>query len=182
VRAEVERQASLAARLPAVLAGAIRPGDALETLDFARICYDKGLHAASARLWAEALLADPKLADDLQVGHRYDAACAAALAGCGRGRDRPTLDEASRTRWRRQALQWLEADLAACSRMLECGPPRARQSVPGRLRHWKTDPDLAGLRDREGLAEMPEHERKACRALWARVDAMLTQATGRTSR
>jgi hypothetical protein len=53
------------ARLPAVLAGKAKPSDTAETLGFAELCYEKKLHAISARLWAEALQAQPKLADDM---------------------------------------------------------------------------------------------------------------------
>ena len=87
--AEAERLAALAARLPAVLKGEDRPADAAERLAFAQMCYDTKRHAAAARLWAEALAADPKLGDDRQARHRYNAACAAALAGCRAGEGRP---------------------------------------------------------------------------------------------
>ena len=110
-----------------------------------------------------------------QAHRRYDAACAAALAGCGRGKDEPPLDEASRARWRRQALEWLEADLAAWSKALEGGPAQSRPAVSRMLEHWKGDPDLAGLRDPGALATIPEDQQKACRALWARVDRVAGQ-------
>ncbi len=68
------------------------------------MCYDTKRFAAAARLWAEALAADPKLGDDRRDNHRYNAACAAALAGCGRGADDPRPDDAARARLRGQAL------------------------------------------------------------------------------
>jgi hypothetical protein len=43
------------------------------------------------------------------------------------------------------------------------------------LQHWKADADLAGLRD---PATLPEDEQKACRALWAEVDALLAKVRG----
>jgi eukaryotic-like serine/threonine-protein kinase len=171
-----ERQASAAARLPAVLAGKIKPGDTAETLDLAQLCYDKGLQGASARLWAEAFQADPKLANDLGAHLRYDASCAAALAGCGQAKDEPPLDDACRTRWRRQALEWLAADLAAWSRVMESGSPRSRQAITQKLLDWKADPDLAGLRDRDALARIPDDEQKAWLAFWSQVDALLARA------
>ena len=60
---------------------ASNPKDKAERLRLAQRAYDKALHATAARLWAEALAADPKLGDDRQAQHRYNAACAAALAG-----------------------------------------------------------------------------------------------------
>jgi hypothetical protein len=49
-------------------------------LELADRAYKKSLYAASARLYSEALDADPKLADNRQRWHRYNAARAAALA------------------------------------------------------------------------------------------------------
>jgi serine/threonine-protein kinase len=177
-----ERQASLAARLPAVLAGKAKPVDATETLGFAQLCYEKKLHGAAARLWAEVFQAQPKLADDMQAQHRYNAACAAALAGCGQGKDEPPPDEATKARWRKQAPEWLRADLAAWSKLLASSPPETRQSIPQTLQHWKADPDLAGLRDEAALARLPADEQNALRALWAEVDALLAKARGGTAR
>ena len=104
---QVEQQIALDGRLPSVLKGDDVPRDTVERLDFAQLCYDQGLHAAAARFWAEALEADPKLGDDRRAGHRYNAACAAALAGCGQGKDADKLDGRERGRLRRQALDWL---------------------------------------------------------------------------
>ncbi len=170
-----ERLASLASRLPAVLGGKLKPVDASETLGFAEVCYRKKLHVAAARFWAAAFQSRPSLADDLQSRHRYSAACDAALAGCGQGKDDPPLDEKTKVRWRKQAIDWLKADLAAW-KILESGPPQARQSISETLQHWKADRDLAGLRDPAALGKLPEDEQKACRALWAEVDALLKKA------
>ena len=79
------RWSALDARLAAIIKGDQQPKDNAERLHLAQRAYDKALHATAARLWAEALAADPKLGDDRQAQHRYNAACAAALAGCGQG-------------------------------------------------------------------------------------------------
>ncbi len=171
-----EQQAVIAARLPAVLSGKLKSANAAESLAFAQLCYDKKLHGSSARLWAEAFQAEPKVADDMQAQNRYNAACAAALAGSGQGKDDPPLDQPTKARWRKQAIDWLKADLAAWSKMLEKGTPAARQSISKTLQHWQTDPDLAGVRDAAALAKLSEDEQKACRALWAEVDALLKKA------
>jgi tetratricopeptide (TPR) repeat protein len=176
-----DRQASLASRLPAVLTGKLKPGDGAETLGFAQLCYERKLHGSSARLWAEAFRAEPRLTDDMQAQHRYNAACAAALAGCGQGKDDPPLDEATKARWRKQVLDWLKADVSAWSKILSSGPPSARESIPETLQHWKADADLAGLRDAAALAKLPEAEQKACRALWADVDALLAKTRATTT-
>ena len=143
-----------------------------------RICSDRKLHTAAARLYAEALRTEPKLADDRQTQHRYAAACAAALAGCGQGKDDPPPDEAARAKLRGQALGWLKSELAAWSKTLDTGKPEARATVHQRLEHWKKDSDLAGLRDEAGLAKLPAQERQAWRALWADVETLLKKAQG----
>jgi len=180
--AATEQQASLAARLPAVLTGKLKPADAAETLDFALVCHEKKLFGASARLWAEAFQAQPKLAGDMQSQNRYNAACAAALAGCGQGKDDPPLDDAIKTRWRKQAIDWLKADLAAWSKLMNSAPPQARQSISRTLDHWKADTDLTGLRDPAPMATVTADEQKACRAVWAEVDALLAKARAGTAK
>ncbi len=127
-------------------------------------------------MWTDAFQAEPKLAGDMQAGNRYNAACAAALAGSGQGKDDPPLDEPAKARWRKQAIDWLKADLAAWSKVLEKSPPVARQSISETLKHWEVDSDLAGLREAAALAKLPDDEQKACRALSAEVEALLKKA------
>ena len=171
--AEAERLAALADRLPAVLKGTDKPADAAERLAFAQMLYDSKRYAAAARLWSEALAADPKLGDDRRAGHRYNAACAAALAAAGRGEGEPPPDAAATAELRRKALDWLRADLATWSKVLDSGDAKARAAVSPALRHWKQDPDLAGVRDGDALAKLSAEERRAWEALWNDVDALL---------
>jgi serine/threonine-protein kinase len=172
--AEAERMAALADRFSAVLRGSDRPGDALEAKTFAEMAYHTKHHATAARLWVEGLEKDPRLFEDLRPGNfhnfnRYNAACAAALAGCGRGIDDPTLDDSARAQFRSKALDWIRADLA-----MRTKSPRAE--VADRLRHWKRDLDLAGVRDPAALDKLPEGERSKWRAFWAEVDRLLGEA------
>jgi tetratricopeptide (TPR) repeat protein len=178
--ADAERSLALAKRLPAVLRGEDRPNDGAEQRTFAQMAYDRKRFTVAARLWAEALSVDPKLADDRDAWLRYNAACAAALAACGQGRDDPKPDEATRTKLRSQALAWLKAELTAWSRLLDGGDSKARAGVANTLRHWKGDIDLAGVRDPDALARLPEGERAAWRTLWADVEALLKRSEGRT--
>jgi superkiller protein 3 len=170
---EYQRLSELEGRLPAVLRGEVQPVDAAERNTYALLCYDKKLYAAAARMRNSALTADPKLADDLEAGYRYDAACAAALAGCGQGEG---ADDKEPVHWRRQALECLRADLAAYGQRLESGKPGDRQLVRQRLRGWQGHQDLAGLRDPDAVAKLPADEQKTCQQLWAEVQALLTKA------
>jgi tetratricopeptide (TPR) repeat protein len=168
---ECKRLVELDERLPAILRGETQPADAAERNEYAHLCYCKKLYAASARLRAEAFAADPKLADDLNAGSRYDAACAAALAAAG------PLDDKERVCWRKQALEWLRADLAANAKLLESGQLKDRERVRQRLRQWRRDPDLAGVRDPAALAVLPTSEQQACKQLRAEVEALFNKAS-----
>ena len=133
------------------------------------------LHAAAARFYAAVFAERPGLADDLRAAHRYNAACCATLAGCGQSKDTGKLDDRERARLRRQALDWLKADLALRRKQLGESPgdvALARQA----LAHWQKDPALAGVRDRKGLDKLPEAERAGWAKLWAEVYSLLTPA------
>ena len=175
---QCERMVELDARLPAILKGDDRPKDFAEGLAFGQICYDKTLHAAAARLWADALAADPQRADDRQAQPRYNAACAAALAAAGKGKDDPPPDEAAKAKLRQQALDWLKAELASWSKFINGGTLQDREMVRKTLAHWTVDTDLAGIRDEPELAKLPEAERKDWQALWLGVDAEFKKAEG----
>jgi serine/threonine-protein kinase len=172
-----ERASSLAPRLAAVLAGKLKPRDAAEAIGFAQLCYEKKLHGASARFWAEAFQSQPKLAEDMQAHYRCSAVCAAALAASGQGKDDPPLNQETRSHWRKQAIEWFKINLVACSELL-AAQPQVRQFALQELRNWKSDSDLAGLRDAKMLAKLPGDEQSACRALWVEVDALLAKSRG----
>jgi serine/threonine protein kinase/tetratricopeptide (TPR) repeat protein len=167
----------LEAKFPALLKGEAKPKDASERLALADLCYKKALHAASVRFWDEAFAEQPALASDLAKGNRYNAACAASLAGSGSGKDDPAPDEAARGKLRGNALDWLRADLAAWGKVLDGGiEPARKQKVAKTLVHWKKDADLAGIRDEGALAKLPDQEREGFRTLWADVDRLLAKA------
>jgi serine/threonine-protein kinase len=175
---QAERLVELDRRLSAVLGGQGGPANDAERLALAQLCAEpfKKNYTASARFYAEAFAHDAKLADDLQQQHRYNAACAAALAGCGQGEDARALPDKERLRLRRQALDWLKADLTAHAKLVERDDPAAKPMVRQCLKHWRQDADLAGLRDPEAVEKLPPHEREAWRALWAEVEALLRKA------
>jgi hypothetical protein len=174
-----ERAMDLDAQLAAVLKGQARPADAAERLALADHCRQpyKRLYAASARFYAEAVEAPPGLAADLRAGHRYHAARAAALASVGKGEDAAKLDDRERADLRKQALDWLRADLALWSKRAGGDDPNDRAGVQKQLEHWQTDPDLAGVRDKDALGKLLADEQKAWRKLWDDVSAVLKRAS-----
>jgi tetratricopeptide (TPR) repeat protein len=163
-----ERMVELESRLPGLLQGAAQPNDTGERLALAGLCQEhKQLYAASARWYAEAFAAEPRL--ELQYPHRYDAACAAALADCGQGKDAGPLDDAERTRLRRQAFDWLTADLAAWGKVAE--KPEGHSQMRQILTHCQYDPDLACVRG-DALAGLPEAERADWQKLWQDAEVL----------
>ena len=146
--AECQQQTALDARLPAFLEGREQPANAAESVELARLCREPhGRMAASARFYAAAFAADPKVADDLGRHHRYNAACAAIQAGTGGGVDAGSLSNDERARWRRQAIDWLRAELAARAKRLQSNQPKERTSTQEMLRHWQDDADLKRIRE-----------------------------------
>jgi serine/threonine-protein kinase len=173
------RLIELDCKLPAVLRGDIEPADAAEHIALADLCQQpfKRLYAGAARLYADAFAADPKLAADLQRRYRYNAACSAALAAAGQGEDARSLPDKVAFRLRRQALDWLKADLAEYAKMAERGEPAAKQMVRQRMAHWRQDADFVSVRDKDALDRLSEAERQAWQQLWADVDALLKKAS-----
>jgi serine/threonine protein kinase/Flp pilus assembly protein TadD len=176
-----ERLAELDRTLPAVLSGQASPGDANRRGMYAELCVRKHLYVAATRLYRETMRALPALAASPATGVRYNAACAAALAGCGKGEDAAGLTDAGRAALRKEALQWLRADLDAWRDLLAKDPDKTRPVVAAALRQWLDDADLAGVRGTNALAKLPEAERPAWQKLWADVADMLARSAAATT-
>jgi serine/threonine-protein kinase len=171
------RFVALDARLPAILRGTDKPANADEQLALAQVCFLKEYHGAAARFFREAFAPESRFAGNAPAGFRYVAACTAALAGCGRGRDADQLGEQERARWRRQALDWLRQDLTWWGERLDPAGAEASAQVRDRLRLWQGDPDLAGVRAKDALAGLPDEERQRWERLWSDVDALLRRVS-----
>jgi serine/threonine-protein kinase len=172
-----ERLVTLDEKLSAVLGGQAEPADAAELLALGQLCQRyKRQHAAAARLYAGAFAAGPKLAADLRQQDRYNAACSAALAAAGQGGDAKHLPDKVQEMLRRQALGWLRDDLALYAKLAQRDEPAAKQAVRQTLTHWQQDTDLASVRDRAALDELPDDEGQQWHALWRDVAALLAKA------
>jgi serine/threonine protein kinase/Flp pilus assembly protein TadD len=163
-------------KLAQVLSGQAEPVNANECLDFAWLCQRnyKQFYFAAFRFFEQAFTDQPALADNMQRQSRYDAACAAALAGCGMGKDAGALGEETRKRLRQQALKWLQTDLIAWGKLLDNDPDKARPRVAQVMRDWQSDVDFVGVRGPEALCRLPEAERPEWQKLWVDV-AILRQ-------
>jgi tetratricopeptide (TPR) repeat protein len=177
-RREAERLVKLDAKLPKVLKGEIKAANAAERITLGWLCRQpyKQLYAAAAGFYAEAFTADGKLGDDPATANRYNGACAAALAGCGQGKDASTLADRERARLRGQALDWLRADLRAWRLLLEEDPDKAGLALLQQMQHWQTDADFAGVRGPDALAKLPEAERQSWQQLWHDVADLRARA------
>jgi serine/threonine-protein kinase len=168
-----EAEALIFPRIAEFLEGRYEPQDNIERLALLGVCRFKNQNFASAKLYADVFATDPKLADDPQVNHRYNAARAAALVGCGSSEDGCKLTQAERARWRKQARAWLQADLAAWSKKLDSGATMDQVLVTKTLTYWQADPDLVGLREPTALDKLSAEEREEWLALWREVEAIL---------
>jgi serine/threonine-protein kinase len=150
-----------------------------ERLRLADQCVHSKLRYADAvTLYAAAFAAEPRWAEALDRGHRYNAAFAAALAAADQGIGAGQRTEKDKARLRSQARAWLQADLAARARLLDQQPLEAF-TTHFHMQHWQGDPDLAGVRDEKELARLPAEERASWTKLWAEVAALRQQARAR---
>ncbi len=163
--------------LQPVLQGKSKPKNPSECFAFAKICQKyRQEHAAAARFYAEGIARQPAAADDLQLAYRYDAACVAALAGCGQGKDANTIDTKARVAFRKQALDWLRADLKAHRQLLDNSASKAGPGIQHKMQHWLQDTDFTGVRGPDALARLPEAERGDWQKLWEEVEALRQRA------
>jgi WD40 repeat protein len=163
-------------RLWADAANATPPASNAERIETAAIAHGLKRFGLAVRLRALALESDPKLGDDRQAQHRYNAARAAALAAAGVGEDEPPLDDAAKAKLRGQALDWLKTELTVWATQLASSPPPERPFIVQTLTHWQKDNDLASIRDGGTLAGLPAPEQRAFTQLWAEVAALLKKA------
>ena len=176
-----EQLAQLDERLAAVLEGKAQPKDTAERLAFAGLCQKpyRQRYATALRFYEEAFADVPELTGARPSPSRYAAACAAALAGCGHGKDTAHLDTMKRAALRRQALEWLRGDLAGYQRWLANEPDKAGPLLCQRMQAWQQDADLAGVRAPESLGRLPAVEQKDWRELWEDVKALGQRAAQR---
>jgi tetratricopeptide (TPR) repeat protein len=164
-------------QLAACLAGKARPGSPRKAAELADFCGGfRQRYCAAVRLYADAFRDEARLAEDLYVPHRYNAAIFAVLAAAGHGDDAGALADRARAALRRQALTWVQADLVAWQRHVHDGNPRDRADAAQALSLWRQHAELASVRDRKALARLPEAERAEWQRLWTEVDALLRRA------
>jgi tetratricopeptide (TPR) repeat protein len=172
---QCERLVELDGKLPAILRGDTKPASATDRLELALCQRYKRLHVGAVRFSCDAFTADPKLADDLRSRQRYYAARSAALAAAGQAEDAKNLPDKERLGLRRQALHWLRDDLALWAQVAERAEALAKQQVRRAMQHWQQHTELASVRDKAALDQLPDDERMQWRQLWDDVAALLAR-------
>jgi tetratricopeptide (TPR) repeat protein len=176
-----EQYLVLDGKLPAILQGQTSPANPGEAVTLAQMCQQhKKRHVAAARLYADAFAAEPKIAADIRAQHRYNAACSAALAAAGHGEDARSLPNKVTAMFRRWAIRWLRDDLSVYAKDAEKNNPATNKAIQQLLAHWRSDPELASVRDEAALERLPDGERDAWRALWRDVDELAARLAKKT--
>ena len=151
-------------RLPGILAGEHRLTEK-ELTELANLCQRQNLHASAAGLYRLILPAAP------QSGRPYfEAALAAARAGTGQSLDAMPAKPPERLRWRRQAIEWFQTDLATLRSDLDSKSPETRERGRLAIQQRLQNRDLARLRAAWPTLYMAPGERAEMLEIWRQMD------------
>jgi serine/threonine protein kinase/Flp pilus assembly protein TadD len=150
-----------------------RPPEPEDLVACAEIMLRKGKSHLAAQWYLSAFEKAPGALEDLDEGHRFRAACAAAMTGCGRGQDAAAVPDEEKARWRRHALTWLQADLRDWRRAVSSAPGSMKNPAVWALLLWRTGSGLAALHDSRFRDQLAADERDAWVSLFAEAEAFL---------
>lgn len=149
--------------------------DTSSLVDYARCFYHLKRYRASVGCYDRLLSEVGQDQDSIRPrDHWYNAACAAALSGAGRGIDAPK-EESTKKSLRTKAFDWLSKELA----IMERSSAGSDQDVVAHMRHWKSDYDLACIRDPILTGELSSAEQEEVLVLWHRVESLLVKCRTR---
>jgi serine/threonine-protein kinase len=154
-----------------LIGSSAQPQNNDERLVLLGVCEFEDLRGRCAQLWLDALNASAELANN----HAVDAARAAALAGCGGGKDAVKFTDEDRRRWRERSVDLLLSRVDILERLLSSAPPQ-KGAIRSDLQALQRASELAGLRDLDRVSHLPKSEQERCAALWRRVGAVLDRA------
>jgi len=163
-----ERRAALESRLLDLLAAHESPAAADDGLELARMAARTGQCEAAARWFAELFEREPARA--AEGAARLEAACAALRCSQRMGESEPA-------RWRDFARAWLRDELERRTAQVRSGaaPLEARRALGA----WQVASELAGVREAEALASLPDAEREEWRAKWLAAEELCAEASGK---
>jgi tetratricopeptide (TPR) repeat protein len=140
----------------------------------AQLLHAAGKYAEALEELVDVMCEQPDLAEQprnqWRYHFRYNAACSALRCAEGLGVEAPP--EAERPEYRKQALEFLTADLAAARTLFATNTALVHRY----MKHWFEDQDLASVRGPEALSQLPPDECDAWTTLWAEVAALRDQA------
>ena len=110
---------------------------------------------------------------------RHDAACAASLAATGKGKDVDKLQDEDRAKFRKQALDWLRADLTLCRKQNQSRNVKEAILLSEKLPQWQRNPNLAGVRDPKELAGLTKEEQEPWQQLWTDLAQLVKEVRAR---
>jgi tetratricopeptide (TPR) repeat protein len=181
---EAERLAALDILLAKVLKREAVVHDAAVLMELARFAtHEKKMFAAASGLCQETFRAHPDWAEaevppqpvGLRFSTRRFAVAAASMAAAGEG-DGAGLTPERRAAWRRQALDWLRAELGVWRQRLDGATSEERAEIGRLIANVQQDSWLASIRDTAQFDRLPTEERDAWHKLWAEVAALLKKA------
>jgi tetratricopeptide (TPR) repeat protein len=144
--------------------------------DVAQSAYAVHQYTAAARTFSLGFSALPEMLRSYPI--RYNAACAAALAGCGKGSDAEELEEGERSAFRAQARAWLAAELERWREDFSAGGESAR-SAKEHVALAESDPDFDSVRDEAALQGLPDAEAQSWRVLWRDIAELIAVGEGK---
>ena len=108
-----------------------------------------------------------------------DTARAASLTAAGKGKDADKHSDAERSKFRRQALEALRADLALWRKKSQSGDVQEVLLATQMLPPAQRDPAFSGVRDAKQLGALPKEEREPWQRLWADLTQALKETAAR---
>jgi tetratricopeptide (TPR) repeat protein/tRNA A-37 threonylcarbamoyl transferase component Bud32 len=169
----IVRQRSMVVRLDELAAGRATLASPAEAVEFAEVVSQppRRRYLLAVRFYIGAFAAEPTLAEDPRLEHRYNAVCIAARAAAGQDEETTALGVEEWGYLTEQALKWLRAEFS--QRASQAKDPKQWWIVREKLTSWKNDPSLSSVRDPAWLAAMPPADHNAWESLWRDVDALL---------
>jgi tetratricopeptide (TPR) repeat protein len=147
------------------------PKNALAQGDLAFLLRAKGRLAEAIDHLQQAVALQSSLSTQIRdrlVAYRYEAACANIRTGEGQGSKDARRGEPERAEKRRQALNWLRANLELAASLRNDG-----EVLAWSLSTWLSDPALTSVRDPAALAKLPNVEHEPWQRFWTDVAASI---------
>jgi tetratricopeptide (TPR) repeat protein/Tol biopolymer transport system component len=160
-------------QVSAVLKEEIHPANVNEWLEYVQICEWKKTHGNVVRLWQLAFLKHPSLPSN----YRFRASQSAVLASGNQGDDTGAANDMDRIAFRKQAHEWLKADLDTWSKKLfQTRQLKTTIDLTRTLLLWQYHPNFVQVRDEKHLAKLAKEERESWQRLWTEVEQLRKQA------